>query len=59
MIEKIMTLSFFCLMIPLGLMARLFGWRGLDLRWRTEEQSYWLAHNVCARDKKRRYQRQI
>lgn len=40
----LLTLVFFLIVTPLGLLQRLFGKSALDLRFKSSESSYWQAH---------------
>ncbi len=55
MTPVILTLFFFAVVTPVGLLQRLLGKRSVELRFRTGEESYWRERTVRDRDYEKQY----
>jgi len=55
MTPVILTLFFFAVVTPVGLLQRLFGNRSLELRFRSPEESYWRERPVRDRDYEKQF----
>lgn len=55
MTPVILTIFFFAVVTPVGLLQRLFGKRSLELRFRTQEESYWRERPARAADYEKQY----
>ncbi len=55
MTPVILTIFFFAIVTPIGLLQRLFGKRSVELRFRTAEESYWRERPRRATDYENQY----
>lgn len=55
MTPVILTIFFFAVVTPIGLLQRLFGKRSVELRFRTDEESYWRDRPVRERDYEKQF----
>ena len=55
MTPVILTVFFFAFVTPVGLMQRLFGKRSVELRFRTQEESYWRERPLRDADYEKQY----
>ncbi len=55
MTPVILTIFFFAVVTPVGLLQRLFGKRSVELRFRTEEKSYWRERPVRDADYEKQF----
>ncbi|MEO8043736.1 MAG: hypothetical protein ABI674_02410 [Spartobacteria bacterium] len=51
----ILTIFFFAVVTPVGLLQRFFGKRSVELRFRTGEESYWRERPVRERDYEKQF----
>ncbi|MBA3606965.1 MAG: hypothetical protein H0W43_00390 [Chthoniobacterales bacterium] len=55
MTPVILTIFFFAIVTPIGLLQRLFGKRSVELGFRTEEESYWRERPSRANEYEKQY----
>lgn len=55
MTPLILTIFFFAIVAPVGLLQRLFGKRSVELRFRTQEDSYWRERPLRASEYEKQY----
>ena len=55
MTPVILTIFFFAVVTPVGLLQRLFGKRSVELRFRTQEESYWRKRPVRDADYEKQF----
>lgn len=55
MTPVILTIFFFAIVTPVGLLQRLFGKRSVELRFRTQENSYWRERPLRASEYEKQY----